>query len=532
MEKMINFFSPEVTYSLGYMLLHMMWQGCIIALVLGFFLVAMRKSSAQSRYGVAVISMALFPLWGMLTFARVLKNTLTHTFSATQGQSGGLAVGSSGIVDSFLALYKSYLPIIVFIWFLGITILVLRHMGLLIYVERLKSYWVSPVPDALVRKVKDIAKQYALKRQVGALLSQKVQSPMIIGHFKPVLLIPGTTLDQLSEKEMEALLHHEMAHVKRNDYLVNIFQHIIEILFFFHPATWWVSGIVRKEREECCDAFAIKNEEDKINLARALTTLHQNQAASVAMAFTGNKNGLLGRINNLFGKSRMATFSEGIVVAFFFFFSISLMSFILKGNDGVSESHATLMREIDNYFSDGKHVMAKVDSTGKLHSLVLDGEKMERKELGKYQPDIDSMLYSWEYEEVMRRKAHADAKNPKPRSTGWSQSGPNSQNWQESKDESRKEYRWKNNNSENVTFNLNVDEVGSKVKMRAGEVGFAMDVEEGNEKVQMNFGPDGFYINVVENGKTVFKMDANASGLKMDVKDKGKNDSVRKAKGK
>lgn len=561
METILQFLSPETIYGLGLMILHILWQGCVIALLLGIFLIAMKRSSAQSRYTLSIVSLSLFPLLAIITFINAFQNAQI-AFSTTSALSSNHAAEaiSSNLAASFIEMYKNYLPIIVFLWFLGMTILMLRYLGLLIYVERLKNYLVEPVKEKLQDKINQISHQYQISRQIKSLISEKVTTPMVIGHLKPVLLIPNKAIVKLSDEEMEVVLNHELAHIKRNDYLVNILQNIIEIIFFFHPAAWWISSIVRKEREECCDVFAAKSDTDKIILAQALTTIQELNITPTTMAVSllNKKDNLFNRINNLFNKNGMATFKEGLVVALFFIFSIGLMAFVDgdKNQTDQSKKEVVSLESITSVMANGIPINALVDSNGTAHEVYLKGKRVHQKHMQNMQAVVDSILYSWEYEEIMRRKAHENAKNntqniqyvPATKTAAQNPQNYNRKNKENVvihtnknglyftvNDDGEKVYMnaGQNGFSLNVDdgndkvnmsaghngFNLNVDDGSDKVNMNAGINGFTLDVDDGGEKVQMGFGPNGFYINVVENGESVFKMDAGANGVNMKVSD-------------
>ena len=534
MEYLNKLLTPVVVNSFGMMILHMLWQGLIITMMLGIFLIIMKKSSAQSRYIISVISVFLFPVTSLVTFIKVYSSfklqqelIINHIATATSLEEGG------GLMQSFIDVYRQYLPVVVFIWFLGMTILLLRYLGLLIYVERLKNYLVQPVTDKLISKIDQISKKFQVKKNIKSLVSSKITTPMIIGHFKPVLLLPKITIEKLSDEEMDVVLQHELAHVKRNDYLVNIFQNIIEIMFFFHPGMWWTSSIVRKEREECCDIFAIQDEKDKITLANALATIHElnNKIPNMALSFLNNKNGLFNRINNLFGKPGMATFKEGLVVAFFFFLSISLMSFIITGNkaDKCTEELSTISGELAN----GEHLFAKIDSTGTIKKLFVEGKSIKGKKMNFYQPDVDSIRYFSGLKDK-DSKFEYKANNLVINKKGEDKDIDFDFDYDDDKISPEEIHKMKKEMLEaldevnkELGLNINIDDENSKVTMKANDNGFTMDVSDGKDKVKMDFGPNGIYMHVEENGKTVFHMNIDDGSFEFSVDDSSKGKKVK-----
>ena len=167
---------------------------------------------------------------------------------------------------------------------------------------------VKQVNDTLHSKLKVLAKRLRVNRTVQLMESALVQIPTVVGWLRPVILLPASALTGLSSEQLEAILAHELAHIKRVDYLINMLQTVVEILGFYHPAVWWVSHKIRAERENCCDDLAVAISGDRVCYARALTSMEEIRAGrgqlvrsgGLAVAATGGN--LLGRIRRLVGK--------------------------------------------------------------------------------------------------------------------------------------------------------------------------------------------------------------------------------------
>lgn len=496
-------FPEEAIFALGLMLLHMMWQGLVIAMALGIFLLIMRSSSAHARYNISLIALALFPITAILTFIKQINLINDHVENTGNKTALSLTSTNTNILESFLNLYTAYLPLIVFLWFTGICILILKNLGGLIYIERLKNKFVQPVQKSLQDVIEAIKLKLGVKKQIRALISTKVTSPIVVGHFKPVILIPEVAIENLSQMEMEIILHHEMAHIKRNDYIVNIFQIVIEMLFFFHPATWWISGIIRKEREECCDNYAVSSENDKLILAKALISIQELNLNTphMALSFMNKKNGLLNRIKNLFGSNpSLPSYKEGIVVTLFFFSCIVLMSFIFVG--GNSEPPKRKLNTITAELPDGKHLFAKVDSAGNIDRLFVEGKKIKDRKLKAYKPIIDSLILA---EKDMKEKTKKDILD----ASHTLNTASNVNKAKKDSDEKQPD--------ENLNFNLNINDSSSTVQIKADEKGFKLYVDDNKDKVEMDFNENGGYMRVMENGKTVVNMNLNEKGFEMNV---------------
>ena len=161
-----------------------------------------------------------------------------------------------------------------------------------------------------------LSARLGLTRTVRLLESTRLQVPVVVGWLRPVLLVPTAVLGGLSPQQLEAVIAHELAHIRRHDYLVNLLQSAVETLLFYHPAVWWVSSAVRAEREHCCDDLAVVACGDAVLYARALTAIEtlRHEEMGVAMAITGSP--LLARVRRLLGaKPPTTAASSGWIVA-------------------------------------------------------------------------------------------------------------------------------------------------------------------------------------------------------------------------
>ena len=162
-----------------------------------------------------------------------------------------------------------------------------------------------------------------VERAVRLLHSARVQVPTVIGWLRPVVLLPVSCLTGLSPEQIEAVFCHELAHVRRHDYLVSVIQSVIETLLFYHPAVWWVSRQVRRERECCCDALAVGAGGDVLAYARALSYLEERRAAFPEFVLGANGGVLKMRIKRLLGRPENTAASQ--------FASIALLVILILG---------------------------------------------------------------------------------------------------------------------------------------------------------------------------------------------------------
>jgi hypothetical protein len=153
---------------------------------------------------------------------------------------------------------------------------------------------------------------------------------MVIGYLKPVILLPLGALSGLPLAQIESILAHELAHIRRHDYLVNLLQSLVDITLFFNPFAWWISACVREERENCCDDIAVQATGDSLTFIKTLANLEAMRLDSpqLAVAFIGNKGSLKSRVQRLiYGKNQKATFSEGFLSALVLFFCMGIASY-------------------------------------------------------------------------------------------------------------------------------------------------------------------------------------------------------------
>jgi len=352
---------PFWVESLGWMLVHSLWQLAIVAVLAAVLLRLLRKRSARMRYAMAVAMLALMAIGPVVTWCLISVEpvrpvsssqrlersvTLQQVASVVQkpvtteagsvgfgdvrpvevvaiplaveaeavdvpGPSSALT-GTSGretAVTSTLADRKSAsavtlvrdsiekiaraikprLPILVSVWLLGVLICSIRPIWGLWIQWRLRHTGLQPVPESIQSTLNALIQKLRLTRAVRIAESALVKVPLVVGYVHPMILLPASVITGLTSSQLEAVLAHELAHVRRHDWLINTLQVIAETLLFYHPAIWWLSSRIRQERELCCDDIALGLDVDKAVFARTLLTLEElRQKAMVpAMAATG-----------------------------------------------------------------------------------------------------------------------------------------------------------------------------------------------------------------------------------------------------
>jgi len=300
--------SEEVIQALGWTVVHSLWQAALLAAVAGVGMLLMHQRPARERYLLSLNALAGVLVWAAITFFNYYEPTAELPVAAiVPGDMTALPLTtptgnwSGGMTEQFSAYFSRNAPLIATLWMLGMTFFLLRMLGALMYANQLKRRHVSPLPEKWQQTLLHFARRIGIRRAVRLLESAAIKTPMTIGYLKPVILLPIGMVNNLSPQQVEAVLAHELAHIYRSDFLVNIFQAMIETLFYFNPAVWWLSAAVRAEREDCCDDIAILHCNNSLDYAKALVSVQEwaRPRSNFALAFSGSKNRLLNRVRRI-----------------------------------------------------------------------------------------------------------------------------------------------------------------------------------------------------------------------------------------
>jgi beta-lactamase regulating signal transducer with metallopeptidase domain len=309
--------SSLIPQAVGWALLHFIWQGALVAFGLRAALSLMRGRSSAARYGVAAGAMALLLVLPVATAFRSYAPEPDTAVSPDVGSAASLpssvqgapvSQSSSGPVPSAATvreILQPYLPALFAAWLAGVALVSLYHLGGWLQARRLTLRGTRPASEAWVMTFRRLRHRLGIERAVALLESSIVPVPAVVGWLRPVILVPASVFAGLTPEQLEAVLAHELAHVRRHDYLVNLVQAMVESLLFYHPAVWWVSRQVRQERECCCDDLAVAVCGDRLDYARALAVLEgmrEGMRAPVPQLALGADGGsLLRRIRRIAG---------------------------------------------------------------------------------------------------------------------------------------------------------------------------------------------------------------------------------------
>ncbi|MEE4176208.1 MAG: M56 family metallopeptidase [Bacteroides sp.] len=303
--------SHPLISALGWTLFHALWQILLIALLWRSALFIARRASASIRYNISLIALLSIPVICGFTFFRQYEIYQAASPIVSLEFTDGVYAASSTNNNYFYLVQKNYpgflsgldniTPFLVWFYFAGLLVLSFYTMASYARINQLKTRQISPIPKQLQLKAQSFKARMGLKRRVKIFQSSKVSVPMMVGLFKPVILLPLAMLSSLSTAQVESILLHELYHLRRNDHFVNMLQNILEILFFFHPATWWISHRLREERENCVDEWVVEFTSTPLTYAQALMTLEENRSTTMqpVVAATQSKTLLLTRIKNI-----------------------------------------------------------------------------------------------------------------------------------------------------------------------------------------------------------------------------------------
>ncbi|HUP47806.1 MAG TPA: M56 family metallopeptidase, partial [Thermoanaerobaculia bacterium] len=292
--------------AIGLAVLHLLWQGALVAGVLAVALRLLARSSAGVRYALSCGALAALVVFGVATAYRSYEPDSTAVLPPPAALETGPVLETGAAADPatlaiVAATLRMHSPNIALLWMMGVMILAARLAMSWTRTRDLARLDPPSAPGEWQPIVERLSTAFGIRRAVGLIESAAVDVPSVVGFLKPVVLVPASSLSGLSPRQLEMILAHELAHIRRHDYVVNMLQSVAETLLFFHPAAWWISRQIRIERENCCDDLAVAVCGNAIEYARALTQLEELRAGpSLALAVSGGS--LLDRIRRLAGR--------------------------------------------------------------------------------------------------------------------------------------------------------------------------------------------------------------------------------------
>jgi|GEM_PF-1208142 len=301
-----NFLFSPMAQALGTTLLYSLWQAFIVFIFLRLILKLLPNATTKFKYHVFCLSYITVATWFIVTFLQQLsvkrsENILKEIAGQSVAKQIVFPYSNTQLPNVFsLSYLDKFLPWLTVFYFVGIAWFALKMMLSYFQTIRLRTEGLKEMDSAFMDQLWSLAHRMNIYKPVYAYVSVHVVSPVMIGFFRPMILLPIAAINNLSPQQMEAVLLHELAHIRRNDYLVNLLQTVIDILLFFNPFAYQISRGIRNEREKCCDEMALKSS-DPYQYARALLKLEESGQSTHRLALgTNNKSSqLLHRIKNI-----------------------------------------------------------------------------------------------------------------------------------------------------------------------------------------------------------------------------------------
>ncbi|PRY40985.1 beta-lactamase regulating signal transducer with metallopeptidase domain [Spirosoma oryzae] len=353
----IEFLDSPVARALGWTLLHALWQGFALVLPTAILLHLLRHRSSLLRYRIGTLTLFAQLLVSAATFVRYYQPSRIATTVAALPLRWSISARPLPWPQQALLFLEAHLSDFVCLYLIGVALFGVRLAGGWLHLRQLRRSAIGsplPIEQAMIDRLRAVLN---LRTVVRVRKSARVTGPMVIGVLKPMLLLPAGLATGLSPRELEAVLAHELAHVKRNDYAVNLLQSVVEILYFFHPALWWLSARVREEREHCCDDMAVQVCGDNGRaLANALARIEERRLEQVgtpalAMAFAGRRQLLLHRVQRVLGLSTRSMVSNrslaGLTLATLFLVSASVYAIQRQDKPQPPKPNVTVNTKID-----------------------------------------------------------------------------------------------------------------------------------------------------------------------------------------
>lgn len=309
--------SDRLLHALSWTLVHSLWQGAIIAFLAGILFFGTGNLNARIRYNLLFGLMILFVGMASLTFGAEwgeyeekskespeLISEFRHEGANVLKVFAEPATFHLDKNQSWIQLFERYKGLLLFVWILVLLFKSIKMALDIAYVYRIRIIRTKSLEPSWNLRLQALSQRLGITQKVGLLESGIIPGPASLGFFRPLILLPIGLVNHLTVAEVEAILLHELAHIRRSDYLVNVLQRVLENVFFFNPALLWLSYRIREERENCCDDLALQVLQDEKLYAQTLLRFQEYQwlEPQYAQAFGGNKMPLLARIKRILNR--------------------------------------------------------------------------------------------------------------------------------------------------------------------------------------------------------------------------------------
>nr|WP_294862181.1 M56 family metallopeptidase [uncultured Fluviicola sp.] len=428
--------NDSIIKAVSWTLIHSLWLGLAAAILAGLTLLFAKKATSATRYNLlAGLSIAFLVTIGFIfytefeTHTSVLKAVnpaksdfqTEHPVSVSNTGLNEEVSTPFSVITAFIGKSSSW---IVLIWLAVFLFKCMRMTRDLRHVYRARNYQTVSPPEMWLKRVSELQVSLRIKRSVQLLESKLVTIPSVTGFFKPIILVPVGLLNNIPQDQVEAILLHELAHIRRSDYAVNLIQTFIEILFFFNPGILWVSSLLKDERENCCDDLAISVTNNKREFVNALVSFQEYNLNKqrFALQFGDQKMKLADRAKRiLFNTNKRLSVREKYFLSVCAAMSVVLFLVVLNVNSSSAQEikpvsdtlnnekynpkeipEGTSIRYVDNVKGKEAHVYI-FKSEGVLYQVPEDlenfkvnGKLITGKDRDQYLPQIKQLIAGYE----------------------------------------------------------------------------------------------------------------------------------------
>lgn len=429
-------YSQTWVQALGGALAHSIWQGAaaaaLLALILPRFDTASKRCHAAFCALMSVFLMWVLSFWWYYAGAPACPESSASDSATVEWAEIPQSFASVGTEDS--AFVSDYYPWIVTMWLLGFLLFVLRRAQNIWQVRRLRQRMVMPATREWQMITADLAARFGVRLPVQLFESACISVPVVLGYLRPVILFPFGLLQHLRPEEAQAVLAHELAHIARRDWLFHLVQYFLETLFYYHPAVWWISSVIRQERERSCDDYAVAVTGDRLAFVRALLRVAEYQAApppALALSFHSRRRPLLlERVQHILQTSQpvSCTMEKTFVIALFLAILAVLGLYSQKNNPLLQTALAQTAKafpfteeDAGGWVSDtlpprhkGKQKITRDDGRQRVELELKDGAVTRLNIDGKEIPDSSFAQYRTLVEDIQREAAPAPPPPPPP----------------------------------------------------------------------------------------------------------------------
>ena len=357
--------------AIGWTLLHSIWQIIIIGGIAWLIFRFVSRDNAKTRYGVSILSLAFIFIGAFITFLHYAGKSktgteITHLTPELLAYFANLKSDSAHTWQFSDIQIEHFFPWIVNIWMAGVCILSIQMTYGYLQSIRIKKHLTFPVSQSTKQITHRLIDKFNLKQKISIKESGYIQTPALIGYFKPVILLPISMISGIPNNQLEIIIAHELAHIKRHDYLVQFIQGIIELIFFYHPVVWWLSSVVNTEREHICDDLAVKVCGESLTLIKALNNMEaiRKKKFEMILGLSGKKDNLLYRVQRILRPKNDSGKADKILLSglFILLFSglILVSNFAISGNVFSGKQFFTKINVVESKLpenSDNKEVI-------------------------------------------------------------------------------------------------------------------------------------------------------------------------------